>query len=126
LPNCPEVLQSYAGILQAGGVIVPAIFLLGDVEVAHILADSEAKVAITSSDMLWKLKSQIGALPSLRHVLLIDGGGDDGTRSWAEETAREPNRFQAVERRGDDLAVILYTSGTTGLPKGVALSHDNL
>ena len=91
LPNCPEVTQSYAAILKCGGVIVPVIFLLGDREVAHILADSEAKVAITSADMLWKVESRIGVLPSLHHVLLVDGGGDDGkTRSLATEAAHEP------------------------------------
>jgi long-chain acyl-CoA synthetase len=76
LPNCPEVLQSYGGILRAGGVIVPVIFLLGDAEVAHILADSESKVVITSNDMLWKVDAQIGVLPTLRHVLLVDGEVD--------------------------------------------------
>lgn len=126
LPNCPEVLQTYVGILRAGGVIVPVIFLLGDGEVAHILADSEAKVVVTSTDMLWKVEAQIGVLPSLRHVLLIDGGGDGRTRSFPDEIAREPETFATVERADRDLAVILYTSGTTGVPKGVALSHDNL
>src|SRR5215510_1023500 len=89
LPNCPEVLQSYGGILRAGGVIVPVIFLLGDKEVAHILADSEAKVVITSSDMLWKVDAPMDTLPSLRHVLLVDGGGDGRTRSFADEVAAE-------------------------------------
>jgi long-chain acyl-CoA synthetase len=60
LPNCPEVIDSYGGIWKAGGVIVPVIFLLGAEEVAHILAHSEAKVVITSSDMLWKVEAQIG------------------------------------------------------------------
>jgi len=61
LANCPEVMQSYGAILQCGAVIVPVIFLLGDEEVAHILADSEAKVVVTSTDMLW----QVGVSPAL-------------------------------------------------------------
>jgi len=126
LPNCPQVMQSYGGILRAGGVIVPVIFLLGEAEVAHIVADSEAKVVITSSDLAGRIEKQIGVLPSLRHVLLVDGGGEGGLRSFEEETARESDRFEAVPRADGDLAVILYTSGTTGTPKGVALSHANL
>ena len=126
LPNCPQVMQSYGGILRVGAVIVPVIFLLGEAEVAHIVADSEARVVITSSDMVGKIEKQIGVLPNLRHVLLVSGGGQSGLRSFEEETDGESDRFEAVPRDDGDLAVILYTSGTTGTPKGVALSHANL
>jgi len=128
LPNCPDVTQSYGAILKAGAVIVPVIFLLGAGEVAHILAHSEAKVVITSTDMVWKLEDQIGVLPALRHVLLVDGEDEPAgrTRPLAAETAGESERFETVEREDGDIAVIIYTSGTTGMPKGVALSHANL
>jgi long-chain acyl-CoA synthetase len=126
LPNCPEVIQSYGAILKVGAVIVPVIFLLSDKEVAHILADSEAKIVITSADMFWKVERQIGVVPTLSHVLLVDGGGDGRALSVTEAMARESDRFATVGRGDEDLAVILYTSGTTGVPKGVALSHANL
>ncbi|MGH7386546.1 MAG: long-chain-fatty-acid--CoA ligase, partial [Candidatus Rokuibacteriota bacterium] len=126
LPNCPEVIQSYGAILKCGAVIVPVIFLLGDEEVAHILADSEATVVITSTDLLGKVEGQLGVPPTLRHVLLADGKGDGRARPLVDEMAGESETFTAVNRGPDDLAVILYTSGTTGGPKGVALSHGNL
>ena len=126
LPNCPEVPQGYAAIFKLGGVIVPVIFLLGPEEVRHILLDSEAKVVITSTDMLWKVEPLIGALPTLRHVVLVDGGEGGKTLSLADLVKGQPDTWAIAERADSDMAVILYTSGTTGQIKGVALSHGNL
>jgi long-chain acyl-CoA synthetase len=119
LPNCPEVLQAYAGIHKVGAVAVPVVFLLNAAEVAHILAHSGARVLITAPELADKAEGWAG-----QRILV--GGEAPGAPAYAELLAREPDRFATVERAPDDLAVILYTAGTTGQPKGVALSHGNL
>jgi long-chain acyl-CoA synthetase len=119
LPNCPEVLQSYAAILKLGGVIVPVVFLLSPEEVRHILDHSGAKLVISSPELAWKVEGWTGP------VILV-GGEAPGAMAWDELLAREPDTFELVDRAASDLAVILYTAGTTGQPKGVALSHHNL
>ena len=118
LPNCPEVLQSYAAILKAGAVIVPIVFLLTADEVRHILADSEAKVVITSAALAGKVEGWRGTL--------IMVGGGESSLAYEDLVGAASDRFATRDRGDADLAVILYTAGTTGRPKGVALSHGNL
>src|SRR5688572_25585103 len=119
LPNCPEVLQAYGGILKLGAVAVPVIFLLNPEEVRHILADSGSRAVITSPELAAKIEGFAG-------LTVLVGGEAPGAVAWDALIADESDTFEIVDRADDDLAVILYTSGTTGKPKGVALSHRNL
>jgi long-chain acyl-CoA synthetase len=119
LPNCPEVLQAYAGILKVGAVIVPVVFLLNPAEVRHILEHSGARVLVTAPELAAKAEGWGGPT-------ILVGGDGPGVLAWDEVIAREPDAFETVDRAPGDLAVILYTAGTTGQPKGVALSHRNL
>jgi long-chain acyl-CoA synthetase len=119
LPNCPEVMQAYGAILKVGAVIVPVVFLLGPAEVRHILAHAEPRVVITAPELSDRIEGWPGS------VILVGGEGP-GAFTWDALAARESDRFELMERAPDDIAVILYTAGTTGQPKGVALSHRNL
>ncbi|MGH2973949.1 MAG: long-chain-fatty-acid--CoA ligase [Solirubrobacterales bacterium] len=118
LPNVPEFPVAYYGVLRAGGVVVPMNVLLKRREIAFYLEDSGAKLLLA-----WH-----GFAEEAR-----DGAADAG----AELIEVEPAAFAAalaehepapglIDTAEDDTAVILYTSGTTGKPKGAELTHDNL
>jgi long-chain acyl-CoA synthetase len=118
LPNVPEFVMAYYGALRAGAVVVPFNILLKDREVAYFSGDAEVKLLLA-----WHACAETadaGARQAGTECLFITPG--EFGRLLAGFDA-EPG---ATERRPDDTAVIFYTSGTTGQPKGAELTNDNL
>ncbi len=120
VPNVPEFSIAYFGILYAGCTVVPLNVLLSPPEVAYHLEDSEARLLVAHP--LFAGPAREGAKQA--GVPLVWAGGDEGER-LADLAAADP--IAVPHPTGpDDGAVILYTSGTTGKPKGAWLSHANL
>jgi acyl-CoA ligase (AMP-forming) (exosortase A-associated) len=129
-----ENVAAMFGAAAAGCVFVPVNPLLKPDQVAHILADCNVRVLVTSQQRLAALAPVLARCPDLRSVLAIGLQGEhalpDGVELADWEQALEAARAQpcgpAPVRIDADVAAILYTSGSTGKPKGVVLSHRNL
>ncbi len=129
LPNVPQFPIAYYGILKAGGVVVPMNVLLKAPEVAFYLGDSEARFLVTWDDFAEEAArgaATVGeGVPT--YVALRPGSDEkpEGTRDFNELYAAT-SEFDMEATSTEDTAVILYTSGTTGKPKGAELTHFNL
>jgi long-chain acyl-CoA synthetase len=126
LPNIPQFLIAYFGILKAGAVVVPLNVLLRAPEIAYHLADSGALVLITWEGVLGEAvkgaeSADIGAIFAVGHA-----AGSPGALPFERLLDGTAPPREMVMRQPADTAVIVYTSGTTGRPKGAELTHIQL
>jgi acyl-CoA synthetase (AMP-forming)/AMP-acid ligase II len=118
--NSLQLLETYWAVPTIGGTLVPLSPLLLPAGLARLLHDSDARCVVTQRSMLPMLSEIRTNLPP--HVLVIDGA-EPGFGDYRTLAARQPETLVPAEVTAEDLFNIMYTSGTTGLPKGIMHTH---
>jgi len=124
LANIPVFVYAYYGILRAGGQVVPLNVMLKEAELAYVGTDSTLRFAVSQEPFIENLLRAAPAIESLEAVFCATPLRP-GIPSF-EELLAEPRESSLPEMHPGDVAVIFYTSGTTGRPKGAMLTHANL
>ena len=125
LPNCVEFVISYFSVIQVGAIVQPIDERLMPKEIKAILLDSQARFLIVHTSFWQKLREIRGELPHLARVLgvEINGAGVEPFNAWTSFAGDLDYQSPASPQ---DVAELMYTSGTTGNPKGVMRSHINI
>lgn len=122
LPNLPQYVTAFVGALRAGAIVVPMNPQYKTREIEHLLSDSGATAVVALADLI-PFVVEVRDKTAVHTVVSVGEQTDEGT-DYAEFLADEG--LPVRDRADDDIAVQPYTSGTTGQPKGVLLTHGNL
>lgn len=131
--NSPHFIIALYGALKAGAAVIPVNPLYSPDELVFILTNGDAKAVITLDLFLPLVEKASPILPKVDHFIICETKqqnpyefSDNKLKSFTNVIGIGDESFNGPELNDDDLAVILYTSGTTGKPKGAMLTHKNL
>ena len=126
LPQRPETAIAHIACYQLGAIAVPLSFLFGPDALEYRLNDSAAKIVFVDAASLPNLAPLRDRLPHLRHVVGVAGARESWTVAWEALQQKSSTQFTPVTTRATDPALLVYTSGTTGPPKGALMPQQCL
>jgi acyl-CoA synthetase (AMP-forming)/AMP-acid ligase II len=121
--NCNQYIETYFAAAKLGAIFVPLNFRAKADELTYMIANAEAKSLFIGSRYLDVVNTMLPQLPTIKHSISIDSRQSD--KIYYEDLLRSASSEEVVSEIGDeDITILMYTAGTTGVPKGVPLKHN--